>query len=165
VPLLDNTKWRGLARFMEHQVALREDGTIWAWSLEPLPAGTQGGKPFTLRLVKISPDSNWTAISGDYDSLAARKTDGSIWRWVIPGREYRTYPFRRPPIRLGLRNDWVAIGSLWGGSISLGPDGSLYFWSSRDIEFYGGSLHQPMLAPSRKPALIENIFARQDDRP
>ena len=164
VPLLDNTRWRGMARFMEHQVALREDGTIWAWPLEPLPARDQTGKPFTPRLVQIGPDSDWAAVSGDYQSLAVRKTDGSIWQWTLPGWESRAHPFRGPPVRLGSRNDWVAIGCLWGGVISLGPDGSLYYWSSRDIDSYGGSLDQLMLAPSRKPALIENIFARQDDR-
>lgn len=156
VPFLDKTKWRGMARFMEQQVALRDDGTLWTWQLETRP-GRLGKSPAT-PMRRIGPDSDWTALAGDWQFLVARKADGSIWQWAFPGWDH--LPFREPPRRLGSRNDWVAVGALWGGPASLASDGSLYFWAARDsFSYFQGSIDQPMLGPSRKPVLIENIFA------
>ena len=159
VPPLDHTQWRALARFSEHQVGVREDGTLWAWPTERLLI-RKGGFD-TLRIVRISPDSDWAVVAGEYESLALRKTDGSVWRWTFPGWDSRAHPFLKPPVRLGMRHDWAAVASTWDGVLSLAADGNLYYWWDPGRQPYGGNSDQPMLAPPRKPSLVENIFGGQ----
>jgi hypothetical protein len=108
--------------------------------------------------VRISPDSDWAELAGNSLILALRKTDGSLWRWTFPGWEYRADPFQLPPVRLGARNDWLAATSTWEGIMSLGADGDIYYWWDRGYYRYWRDGDQPMLAPPRKPVLVENIF-------
>ena len=160
-PFLSHAHWRALAWVGEHEVGLRQDGTLWTWPLERPGVQIRTGQPLSRRLSPVSPDSDWSAVAGDYGSLVARRSDGSLWRWTCGEWDYRFNPFQVPPNRLGARDDWVAVGSVWGGALSLGADGSLYYWADRDNSFHVGSSNQPLLAPSRKPVLIENLFTRQ----
>jgi hypothetical protein len=111
--------------------------------------------------VRISADSDWAAVAGEYETLALRKTDGSVWRWTFPEWGSRAHLFLKPPVRLGMRHDWVAAASTWDGVLSLAADGNLYYWWNPGRERYSGNSDQPMLASSRKPTLVENIFGGQ----
>ena len=55
----------------------------------------------------------------------------------------------------------VAVASTWDGVLSLAADGNLYYWWDPGRQPYGGNSDQPMLAPPRKPSLVENIFGGQ----
>ncbi len=117
------------------------------------------------KMVTISAAADWAAVAGDYQSLGLRKTDGSIWRWDFPGWDYRMFPFKGRPVRLGRRNDWVGVGTVLGGVVTLGADGALcYWWKPADRFQSWADSDQPMLAPSRKPAVVENIFADGSSR-
>jgi hypothetical protein len=193
---LDNTKWRSLTHLLgEHEVGLREDGTLWSWTLEDvleaegrsatqLGGGGPGGRPSPARLVaggasqrkvqrgvpsrpswpwRLGPDADWADLDGDYQALILRKMDGSIWRW---GPEAGLDPASAlhpaawgPPLRLGARHDWVGVGCVWGKMFSLAADGNVFAWWEPHDRSLGESPDQPMLAPSRKAALVENIFA------
>ena len=157
---LDNTEWRALARFGSHQVGLRADGTLWAWPTDWVFSYGSRARYDAPRLVRASPDSDWASLAGLYETLALRKTDGSAWRWTFPGWDRRSFPFNKPPVRLGSSHDWVAVGSTSDGVLSLAADGGLYFWWDPAREYYRSDSNQPMLAPSRKPMLVENIFGR-----
>jgi hypothetical protein len=56
---------------------------------------------------------------------------------------------------MGIHHDWVGIGTVMHQTISLAADGSLWHWSGQDRSY------QPLLAASRKPEKIENIFEAQ----
>jgi hypothetical protein len=161
---LDNTKWRGLARFGDRQVGLRDDGTLWGWTTDWLFAQGSGARADNPTLVRISSDDDWTSVAGTYETLALRKADGSAWRWVFPGWDRRAFPFKQPPVRLGSSHDWIGVGSALGGVITLAADGRLYYWSGPASLPSRSDVDQPMLAPSRKPMLIEDIFHRTGER-
>jgi hypothetical protein len=64
---------------------------------------------------------------------------------------------------LGTRNDWLALGVMGGGILSLAEDGNLWSWPdpSRPVDIFGDSSGL-QLAASRKPVRIENIFGAKE---
>lgn len=86
-----DTDWSRISTGAGHSVALKNDGTLWAWGLNvngqlangnpgmdnlmPLPVGTDTYLPYIL------PQHPWSAISaGGYQTLALRG-DGTLWAW------------------------------------------------------------------------------------
>jgi hypothetical protein len=157
-PLLDGARWLRFTTYNQVLVGLREDGTLWAWTTEPL-----GGWPVPpgARLLRIGPGSDWVELSGDNQSMVARKKDGSIWHWPVVGWDRHFGVLQEPPIRLGSRTDWVGVGSAFGGVMSLGADGNLLYWANRRYP----SDEQPMLRPSRQAQLVENLFVGLQKEP
>ena len=93
--------------------------------------------------------------------MLALKTDGSIWKWRIDNQEGAEFVrLSEPPVRLGTHHDWVALGC-WGyENVALAADGTLWNWPATDwpARYYRGMEPAPWLAPSRRPAIIENIL-------
>jgi len=110
-------------------------------------------------MVQLGKDTDWSAAGGGIHMAAALKADGSLWAWFfedVPRDDAELTS--KSPVRLGTHNDWVALGNVWGGAVSLAADGSLWYWRNPRLRY---DSDQPMLASSRKPALIGNIFAAQ----
>jgi hypothetical protein len=186
VPGLDNSHWRSLICLFDSDrrsmfVGLRDDGTLWRWhGNSVLPRQPRFGRPSNSypprqqrfgsstigvhgdALLQIGKDSDWAEITGLWFGLTARKTNGSLWKWDwSPDNDARRalMPFNKPPLQLGTHSDWVAVGSIGGSILSLAADGSLWFWPvpwEGNISF--PSEWNPLIAGSRKPAKIENIF-------
>ncbi len=65
-----------------HSLALKSDGTVWAWGgsdyYSQLGNGTTGSSPTP---VQVSSLSSVTAIAGGVDHSLALKSDGTVWAW------------------------------------------------------------------------------------
>lgn len=166
----DNLKWQSLTRCWPLHAAVREDGTLWTWRF----LSSKPGEGLSMRPpVQIGKDSNWVAVAGRQLGLVALKADGSIWQWDnYRDGEWGWNYYRElqsgiwltkvSPVRLSTHTDWVALGSMMDGIVSLAADGTLWYWWNRHSAYQPEYAHQPLLAPSRKPAQIENIFGRQE---
>ena len=120
-----------------HSVALKTDGSLWAWgnnSSGGLGDGTniQRGTP-----VQIGANKDWLAISaGDVHSVAL-KTDGSLWAWGYNSNGQLgdgTNTNRNTPVQIGANKDWLAISAGDIHTIALKSDGSLWAWGNN---YYG----------------------------
>lgn len=158
-PELDRTRWRSLANSGPYQIQMgvRDDGTLWGWGvMAHFLGGPNAGK-------RIGREMNWAAVTcvqeaaGDL-KVVALKTDGSLWRWDF-SLSRRTDPAAARPFRLSSHNDWVAITGDWTGLVSLAADGSLWHWQfePRPLHFAGFNI-PPLLAASRRPQLLGNVF-------
>jgi len=70
-----------VAAGMNHTLALKSDGTLWAWGYNV--SGQLGDGTTTQRNspVHIGSDNKWVSISaGGYHTLAL-KSDGTLWAW------------------------------------------------------------------------------------
>lgn len=159
LPSQDNAHWRSLTDFWPLHVAVRDDGTLWAWDIWPPPNAKNNVGFLAREPMRIGSEADWKEVSGSWGVLAGLKADGSIWQW----RSEPEYARRRaalgsePPIRLGRHNDWLAIGGVFNATISLSADGNLWYWWTRDVPLYFDS-DQPMLIPSRRPVKIGSVL-------
>jgi hypothetical protein len=169
---LDNFRWLSLARCWPWYAAVREDGTLWAWTDLP-PADPQDGQSFLAQPpVQIGHDRDWRAVGGGMRTLTALKADGSLWQWQWqPTPNPQGFDLTTSaPARLGTHRDWIgvgwiAVGDAMDGTVSLAADGSLWYWWTRGQPYYDANSDQPMLAPSRRPSKIENILDGKEPGP
>ena len=127
--------WQTISSGSDHTLALKTDGTLWAWgdnSSGELGDGTTVDKN---QPVQIGTANDWRKISaGDSFSLAI-KTDGTLWAWgynlygqLANGNTNR----QRSPVQIGTATDWQSIsassGLTGGHCLALKTNGTLWAW-------------------------------------
>jgi len=133
------------ANFMQ-RAEIHPDGTLWLKFTTPLP-------------VQMGRDNDWRAVALGMDTLVALKQDGTLWQWGgRPGYIGGGPDYLGTPHRLGTRQDWVALAQIQEGAVSVGGDGRLCLWR---INEYWPVSPQKLIAPSRKPVSLGNLFAGQ----
>ena len=119
-----------------HTVALKLDGTLWAWGSNWL--GQLGDSSTVDRNspVKIGTDTNWKSIAAGWGHTLALKSDGTLWAWgnnatgeLGDGTDnnIKTYP-----VRIGSDNDWTSISTGQDHALALKSDGTLWAWGNND---------------------------------
>ncbi len=125
--------WNDVAAGGAHTVALKADGSLWAWGSNEY--GQLGDGPSQNRSipVRIGMGTDWKAISAGDSHTAALKTDGSLWAW---GENYDgrlgdgTTENKSSPVRIGTGTDWKDIAAGYGHTVALKTDGTLWAWGS-----------------------------------
>ena len=129
-------------------LAIKSDGTLWAWGENlyyQLGDGTKITRPTPVPSI---PGNDWKQAATGSSSFAI-KNDGTLWAWGangigelgIGGTKDSTNA-----VQVGTSTNWIKI---WGGGIQtvgLQSDGSLWFWGSLDGN---GSGTNKFLAPTR----------------
>jgi hypothetical protein len=169
VPILNNTRFKSMIRNFyssyEYDIAVRDDGTIWRWSLAGGTAqstmtnfATSLARAHETGLIQIGNDSDWALVAAGFLRLAGLKTDGSLWSWDVP-RNSDKVVFPKTPVRLGMHNDWIGLGSYGGETIALSADGTFWRWQNFQI-LVPWVVEESWLCPSRLPTKLGNIFSR-----
>jgi alpha-tubulin suppressor-like RCC1 family protein len=63
----------------DHTLAIKRDGSLWAWGLNQYSQLGDGTRTDRLRPVRIM--RGVVAIDGGYSHSVARKANGSLWAW------------------------------------------------------------------------------------
>ena len=95
-----------------HTVAIKTDGSLWAWGLNwdgELGDGTTTDKHIPTH---IGTDTDWVTVATGWDYTMAIKSDGSLWAWGwnMYGRlGDGTTELKLVPTRIGTDTDWVMV--------------------------------------------------------
>ena len=165
LPGFDGVK--SLAAGYLHSLALKSDGTVWAWGGDPF--GQVGdGVPLQLPGLPPLPDQGTTSpvqtpdlldvvavAAGGYHSLALR-LDGRVWSWGANwyGQlgDGTTNDQHAPKIVSGLSD----VRTLAGGglhSLAVRTDGSVWGWGRNDF----GQLGNDSIADSDEPVKVSGL--------
>ena len=137
-----------------HTVAIKTDGSLWAWGMNAY--GQLGDGTTTLRSapIRVGNENDWVAVAAGYYHTTALKKDGSLWAWG--NNSYGqlgdgTTTWRTVPVRIGTGNDWAAI---WASTCSyhvfaLKTDGSLWAWGNNTYGQLGDGTTTLRNAPVR----------------
>ncbi|SHO52048.1 RCC1 domain-containing protein [Anaerocolumna xylanovorans] len=124
-----------------HTIALKDDGTVWAWGLNEF--GQLGDGTYTNRNypVQVGGLSGIKAVdAGDFYNIAL-KDDGTVWLWGYNegGQLGDGTSIRRvtPVQAIGL-SGIIDISGGEDGTIALKNDGTVWFWGTRKTD---GSQH------------------------
>jgi len=113
-------------------LALKTDGTIWAWGRNAFGQLGQGNTTDRSSPVQIGALTTWSKIaSGNGQISLAIKTDGTLWAW---GRGYGgslgqgNTTLYSSPVQVGALTDWLDVSASYTLSMALKTDGTLWMW-------------------------------------
>ncbi|MGD9728673.1 MAG: RCC1 domain-containing protein [Gammaproteobacteria bacterium] len=118
-----------------HSLALKSDGTVWAWATNS--NGQLGDGTTTNRNspVQVSDLSGVIAIAAGYSHSLALKSDGTVWAWGYNGQGQLgddSSTDRSTPVQVSNLTGVVAIGAggdaNGGHSMALKVDGTVWAW-------------------------------------
>jgi len=111
-------------------LALKSDGTLWAWGRNNAGQLGQGNTTDRSSPVQIGALTTWSKIaSGNGQIGLAIKTDGTFWAW---GRGYGgslgqgNATDYSSPVQVGALTDWLDVASAYTLSMALKTDGTLW---------------------------------------
>jgi alpha-tubulin suppressor-like RCC1 family protein len=112
-------------------LALRDDGTVWAWGDNE--HGQLGGNfPHdSYRPVRVTGLADIVAISAGWKFSLALRSDGTVWAWGsnVLGQLGDGTTVRRPtPVRTVGLHDVVAVSAGYWHSLALLADGTVWSW-------------------------------------
>ena len=81
VQIGSDTNWTHIAIGAAHSLALKNDGSLWAWGQNDRGQLGDGTKSNKLAVTQIGSDHDWSAISAGHFTSFALKNDGSLWGW------------------------------------------------------------------------------------
>ena len=118
--------------FVSHAVALKNDGTVWAWGSNSYGQLGDGTTTDSYAPVPVSGLTGVTAISAGESHTVALRNDGTVWAW---GSNYYfqlgdgTNTNRNTPVQvIGLRTDGIAISAGGSHTVALKNHGTVWAW-------------------------------------
>ncbi len=146
----------------EHSLALKKNGTLWAWGRNNF--GQLGDGTFVDKNTPVLIGSDFMVIdagggglwSTEYGHSLALKTDGTLWAW---GSNHfgqlgdGTFVDRNTPVQIG--SDYAAISAGAIHSLGLKTDGSLWAWGNNG----GGKLGDGTFVDKNTPVKIDSGYA------
>jgi hypothetical protein len=127
--------WNKLSNVTEHALAIKIDGTLWAWGKNAdgqCGVGTMGLQEYFTAPQLVSTDS-WTSVSvGNYHSLGV-KADGTLWSWGSNesgqlGFGTMSINYALVPTQVGTESNWAKVFTYSRNSFAIKTDGTLWSW-------------------------------------
>jgi len=137
--LVPGNDWRSVAGGFGHVVALKADGSLWAWGDKLCGAGVGQRTNSTLiaQPTRIGTETNWAQLTAGISHSLALKNDGSLWAWGqnnIGQLGDGTISNKFAPIQITTNRDWKAIAAGAFNSFALKQDGTLWGWGLDPVQ-------------------------------
>jgi alpha-tubulin suppressor-like RCC1 family protein len=143
-------KWKAVSAGYGHSLAIREDGSLWAWGYNNGGQVGNGTNGDVYTPTRVNYDTDWVAISaGGFHSLAL-KADGSLWAWGLNDDGQvgdGDIVDRWSPVRIGTDNNWVSIAGGEFHSLAIKADGSMWAWGRNQRGQLGDGTNTSQSAP------------------
>jgi len=113
-----------------YTLAIKSNGTLWAWGNNRLGQLGDGSNIDRLTPTQIGTDTNWKLIYSGTNLSMAIKTDGTLWTWG--DNQYGqlgdgSYVNKLIPTQVGTDNDWIAAQAS-AGAHAIKSNGTLWAW-------------------------------------
>lgn len=128
-----DTHWAKVVGYGHSTMALKDDGTLWAWGSNysgNLCNGSTSSWGVHLP-TKIGTDTDWTDITGGLAHSLVLKANGSLWMCGTFNYDLNgdgAAESSAAPVRLGTDSDWIDMAAGASHSIAAKADGTIWAW-------------------------------------
>jgi alpha-tubulin suppressor-like RCC1 family protein len=154
-----------VAAGFEHSLAVRSDGTVWAWGSNYYGELGDGTTTASSKPVQVTGLTGVIAVAaGTWESLALR-SDGTVWAW---GRNQYgqlgngTTTDSSTPVRVTGLTGVTKIASTYGFSMALRSDGTVWVWGDGGRFGTGRTTSSPVPVKVAGLSQVTGIAANQD---
>jgi alpha-tubulin suppressor-like RCC1 family protein len=130
--------WKMVRTGANHCIAIKNDGTLWAWGSNSDGQLGNGGTSDIWTPYQIGVDNDWSTVGTGKSSThnLAIKENGTLWAWgynfygqlgITPGDEELL------PIQVGTDTNWSKVACGMFFSIAIKTDGTLWGWGSNNF--------------------------------
>jgi alpha-tubulin suppressor-like RCC1 family protein len=116
-----------------HVLAIKSDGTVWAWGLNGNGQLGDGSSTTRTSPVQVNTLTNVIAVSAGQTHSLALKSDGTVWEWGFD----RLTTYGASPVQVSLLKGVTAIATKRNHSFALQSDGelsgALWAWGYNDL--------------------------------
>ena len=137
------TDWTSVSAGMNFTLALKTDGSLWAWGV-----GFYNASNFANIPERVGTDTDWKRISAGDFALATR-TNGTLWLWgdlptaLLPSRTSSV------PLQVGSATDWDRIAVGPEHILATKTTGTLWSWGYGSLGQLGTSTLISSAAPTQ----------------
>jgi alpha-tubulin suppressor-like RCC1 family protein len=148
-----DTAWAAVSAGRDHTLALKTDGTLWAWGGDGEGQLAVGETTVTVSApTQVGDNGDWAAVSaGRYYSLAVKR-NGTLWAWGANGNGQLGVgdgARRTVPTQVGRDADWTLVSAGSTHAMALKRDGSLWGWGYNGNGQLGVGDTRQRLSPAR----------------
>lgn len=116
------TSWSKIAGGYYHSLAIKTDGTLWAWGSNFYGESGTSNTTVYSSPVQVGALTTWANVSGGIYFTIATKTDGTLWAWgqgsfgKLGQGNTTNYS---SPVQIGAATNWLSAGISTGEQFSL----------------------------------------------
>jgi RNA polymerase sigma factor (sigma-70 family) len=140
-PSVPGNDWKDVAAGGSHTIALKKDGTLWAWGNNwagQLGIGSPEKEIFEAQQVGSS--TNWQKIWASGIQTVGQQSDGSLWFWgSLTGSSSDTNQYG-VPTRVSPDTNWIDVSFGYFNIFAIKADGTLWTWGRNAGIYTGGPI-------------------------
>ena len=150
----NDSDWAAISAGESYTIALKTNGTLWAWGYNYGGQLGDGSKEDRFAPVRVGTDNDWAEkFAAGFGHTVALKTDGSMhaWGWngegqlgILTDEDYIT-----TPRQVGFDNDWDAVEAGDSHTVALKTNGTLYTWGWNGVGQLGDGTYEDSATPVR----------------
>jgi alpha-tubulin suppressor-like RCC1 family protein len=119
-----------------YSMAIKTDGTLWAWGVNSNGQLGDGTTVYKSSPVQIGALTTWSKVTCCNETTGAIKTDGTLWTW---GRGYAgalgnngASNYVSSPTQVGALTNWAQIAGSYRTMVSIKTNGTAWSWGSNN---------------------------------
>lgn len=153
VQISADTNWKSISAGTAFNLAIRQDGTLWAWGRNSEGQLGDGTLNYKNVPVQIGIATDWKIIAaGGAHSMAIRE-DSTLWCWGWNDNGQLgdgTMIVKTIPVKIGTDTNWRSISAGGAHSIATKQDGTLWVWGDNtDGQLGDGTQPVPKIVPAQ----------------
>jgi alpha-tubulin suppressor-like RCC1 family protein len=129
--------WRQISAGRNFSMAIKNDGTLWAWGNNGNLLGLNGNMLNQNAPIQVGTANDWLEVSAGATHTLAIKTNGTLWSWgdglygQLGNSLFNSATWT--VTQRGTATDWAHVSAGSGFSLALKTNGTLWSWGYNSV--------------------------------